>query len=152
MREPVDKSTEMMMNEAFKTLPKKYHKRIPDSRTIVYPEPTPGHATGLKGRVAVMEAFEVNDEIQELILRNASEDQIFQVARKNGFMSMGEDAIIKALEHTIPYEEMNAFGTKLGVEVDLEVDVFSESEVPVDNLVAEDGNTAIMNINEDSAS
>jgi type II secretory ATPase GspE/PulE/Tfp pilus assembly ATPase PilB-like protein len=49
-----------------------------------------------------MEAFEVNEEIQELILRNGSEDQIFQVARRHGFMTMKEDAIIKALEH-VPY-------------------------------------------------
>ena len=147
--EPVDKSTELMMKEAFKTLPEKYHKRIPTNKTIVYPEPTPGNATGLKGRISVMEALEVNEEIQELILNNASEDQILQVSRKNGFMSMREDAIIKALQHVIPYEEMNAFGSKLGVDVDLEVDVFSE---PVDNKVAQENNTAIMDINEDTLS
>lgn len=130
--EPVDKSTEFMINEAFKTLPSRYHDRIPKNRTLVKPEPTPGCATGLKGRVAVMEALQVNEEIQDLILHNASEDQIYQVARRNGFMSMKEDAIIKALQHMIPYEEMNAFGTKVGVE-----DPIDDFVIPVDNLKTE---------------
>ncbi len=131
--EPINKSTEVMIEEAFKTLPERYHSRIPKNRTLVKPEPTPGNATGLKGRVAVMEALEINDEIQDLILHNASEDQIYQVARKHGFMSMKEDAIIKALEHVIPYEEMNAFGTKLGDGEEIE-----DLLIPVDNPVSED--------------
>ncbi len=143
--EPISSSTGIMIDEAFKTLPQKYHANVPSGeRTIVYPEPTPGCTTGLKGRVAVMEAFEVNDEIQELILRNGSEDQIFQVARRHGFMTMQEDAIIKALQHTIPYEEMNAFGTKIGMDMDVD-----ELAIPVDNQVIKDSKTDIMDINED---
>ena len=146
--ETISSSTEIMVNEAFKTLPQKYHVNIPEGeRTVVFPEPSPGCTTGLKGRVAVMEAFEVNEEIQELILRNGSEDQIFQVARRHGFMTMQEDAIIKALKHTIPYEEMNAFGTKIGT--DLEIDDMTASVTPVDNQVIKEATTDIMDINED---
>lgn len=130
IEEKVDKSTNMMMDEAFKTLPERFHNRIPKNRTLLKPEPTPGCATGLKGRVAIMEALEISDEIQELILHNASEDQIYQVARRHGFMSMKEDAIIKALEHVIPYEEMNSFGTKLGVD-----DILESSNLDMDDLV-----------------
>ena len=143
--EPISASTGVMIDEAFKTLPQKYHANIPSGeRTIVFPEPSPGCTTGLKGRVAVMEAFEVNEEIQELILRNGSEEQIFQVARRHGFMSMQEDAIIKALQHTIPYEEMNAFGTKIGMDMDID-----ELSIPVDNQVIKDSTADIMDINED---
>jgi type II secretory ATPase GspE/PulE/Tfp pilus assembly ATPase PilB-like protein len=144
--EPINHSMKMMMDESFKTLPQKYHKRISQSKTIVHPKPSPSCATGLRGRVAVMEALEVDDEIQDLILHNASEDQIFQTARKNGFMSMKEDAIIKALEHVIPYGEMNTFGTKVGL------DNTDDEEVPVDNQATEAAPPAIMNINEDLAS
>jgi type IV pilus assembly protein PilB len=144
--ETISHATQMMMDETFKTLPEKYHKRIPTGKTIVHPEPSPSCATGLKGRVAVMEALEVNEEIQDLILHNASEDQIFQTARKNGFMSMKEDAIIKALHHTIPYAEMNTFGTKVGL------DMAMDNEETVDNQVKEAPPKAIMDINEDIAS
>jgi type IV pilus assembly protein PilB len=130
--EDISDSTKVMMNETLKTLPDRYRKRIPTNRTMVRPQPTPGCATGLRGRVAVMEALEINEEIQDLILHNASEDQIYQVARQHGFMSMKEDAIIKALQHVIPYEEMNAFGTKIGLEESME-----DFIIPVDNPIPE---------------
>jgi type IV pilus assembly protein PilB len=142
--EPVSESTKIMMDQSFKTLPQKYHSRIPEVKTMVRPEPTPSCATGLKGRVAVMEALEVNEEIQELILHGASEEQMFQAARKGGFMTMREDAIIKALQHTIPFEEMNAFGTKVGLDMTLD-----ELKLPVDNQATGEAPTAIMDINED---
>ncbi len=144
--EPISKSTEYMMNETLKTLPERYHKRLPTNRTIVTPEPTPGCATGLRGRVAVMEALEINDEIQDLILHGASEDQIYQVARRNGFMSLKEDAIIKALQHKIPLEEMNSFGSVLE-----EADpVPPATKTPVDNPEPTQANKVIINDNEDT--
>lgn len=148
IEEPVSKSTDRLMDEAFKTLPERYRDRIPKNRTIVSPEPTPGCATGLKGRVAVMEALVIDDEIQDLILHGASEDQIYQVARRNGFMSMKEDAVIKALQHKIPLEEMNAFGTKVSSEADFEKDEI----LPVDNPLHEDPTKAIIKLDEDITS
>ncbi|OGG65940.1 hypothetical protein A2Z56_01490, partial [Candidatus Kaiserbacteria bacterium RIFCSPHIGHO2_12_45_16] len=145
--EPVSESTKIMMEQSFKTLPEKYRSRIPEAKSMVRPEPTPGCATGLKGRVAVMEALEITEEIQELILHGASEEQMLQAARKSGFMTMKEDAIIKALQHTIPFEEMNAFGTKVGLDMTID-----EPKLPVDNQVTAEPPTAIMNINEDIAS
>lgn len=82
----------------------------------------------MKGRTAVTEVLQVTEEIQELILKNASEEEFFAAARKNGFISLHEDAIIKALNHEIPYEEMNVFRSKVGTEP-----LSSEDPVPVDN-------------------
>ena len=147
IEEDISQSTQTMIDESFKTLPERFHDRIPKSHTIVRPEPTPGCATGLKGRVAVMEALEVDDEIQDLILHSASEDQIYQVARKKGFMSMKEDAIIKALNHMIPYEEMNSFGSKVGVE-----NILDNITVPVDNLEQSENKKAIIDVNENTVS
>jgi len=79
-----------------------------------------------------MEILEFNENMQEMILRNASEEEIFVEARKHGFMTLQEDAIIKALNHEIPYEEMNAFGTKIGLETMLE-----EIADPVEEAVVE---------------
>ena len=57
--------------------------------------------------------LQVDEEIQELILKGGSEEDMYKAARKNGFMTIKEDAIVKALEHVIPYEEMNVFGSKI---------------------------------------
>lgn len=140
--EKINPAMKMMMDETFKTLPEKYKSKIPQNDTILHPLPSPKCATGLKGRTAVSEVLEVTEEIQELILRNASEEEFFLSARKNGFISLHEDAIIKALRHEIPYEEMNTFRSKIG----------EMSEDPVDAVdnsfsVTDDG--AIMNSNED---
>ena len=85
----------------------------------------------MRGRLAIMEVLEVNEAIQEMILKSASEEEIYNEARKHGFMTMKEDAIIKALAHKIPLEEMNAFGTKIGVE-----EVLDDTFDPVDNPAA----------------
>ncbi len=113
---PIGQSTSAMIDDAFKDLPERYHNRIPTGRTMLEPVPSPGSTSGLKGRIAVMEVLQVTEEIQELILKNASEEEIHDVARTQGFMSMKEDAIIKLLDHQIPFEEMNAFGTKIGLD------------------------------------
>lgn len=141
---PIDKSMEFMMEDTFKTLPGKFRDRIPTGRTIVRPEPTPGCATGMRGRVAVMEVLEVNEAIQDMILKNASEEQIYDEARKHGFMTMKEDAIAKALNHIIPLEEMNAFGTKIGAD-----DILDE---PVDNQTLVAAKEAIIVSNENTTS
>lgn len=129
----VEGSTAHMIEREFETLPEQYRSRMPQSKTMLHPEPSPGCASGTKGRIAVMEALEVNNEIENLILNGGSEEEIYKVARRNGFMSMKEDAIIKALEHKIPYEEVSAFGTKVGEE-----NVLREKDIPVDNLLIED--------------
>lgn len=128
-QEEITESTHARIDETFKSLPKKYHDRIPDKTTIMHPAPSPGCASGYSGRTAVTEVLEVDEEMQELILKNASEEEFFQSARKNGFITIQEDAIIKALNHEIPYEEMNAFSTQLGIE-----SIEEEDFTPVDNI------------------
>ncbi len=112
----IEGSLKAMVDATFSTLPEKFRDRIPNGDTMLSPEPSPGCASGTKGRIAITETFAITDEIQRLILNNGSEEDMYKAARKNGFMNMKEDAIIKALEHKIPYEEMNSFGTKVGVE------------------------------------
>lgn len=147
IEKPIDKSMEFMMQDTFSTLPEKYRSRIPTGRTIVHPEATPGCATGLRGRVAIMEVLEVNEAIQEMILKNASEEQIYDEARKHGFMTMKEDAILKALDHKIPLEEMNAFGTKIGAE-----ELLDEVAAPVDNQTIDSTSGDIIESNENTSS
>ncbi len=145
--EKINKGMEHMIDDTFKTLPKKYHSRIPDNRTILHPKPSPLSSTGLKGRTAVSEVLEVNEEIQELILQNGSEEQMFMSARKNGFITMQEDAIIKALNHEISYEEMNVFTSKVNSE-----EIPAEEFGTVDNLTEVMISEDIMNNDEKNSS
>jgi type II secretory ATPase GspE/PulE/Tfp pilus assembly ATPase PilB-like protein len=49
--------------------------------------------TGYKGRVAIMELFKLDDEIDELIARRATGREIRQAARAKGFRTLADDAI-----------------------------------------------------------
>ena len=147
----IEGSIETMFDREFKTLPEQFHDRIPKSKTILHPEPSPGCSTGTKGRIAITEVFEVDAEIEQLILQNGSEEQMYQVARKKGFMSMKEDAIIKALDHLIPYEEVNKFGLHSDGESYTKNEIIDSDSVPVDNQTQEVKKTVIINSNEDTS-
>ena len=62
------------------------------------------------------------------MILDIKEAQRTKVVRLPGFLSLQEDAMIKALKHEIPYEEMITFGSQIGLVEDEEVNI-----VPVDN-------------------
>ena len=47
--------------------------------------------TGFQGRTGIYELVTVNDELRGLVHSSASEDQMRDAARRNGFRSMRED-------------------------------------------------------------
>lgn len=150
---PMDASdtVDRMIKDSFATLPERFRSRIRTTGQMLKLQPTDACPSGTRGRIAVTECLEVTDDIERLILDNASEEDLYRAARKNGFMSMKEDAIIKALNKEIPFEEVGAFGTKVGVEEIVEPDPLPETstpaepetlpeapETPVDNLSLDD--------------
>jgi type II secretory ATPase GspE/PulE/Tfp pilus assembly ATPase PilB-like protein len=61
----------------------------------------------MRGRVAVMEAFEMDKDLEMVILKNPIEVEIMKVTRSKGMLTMKEDAILKAMHREIPFEEVN---------------------------------------------
>ncbi|MEW6237146.1 MAG: GspE/PulE family protein [Candidatus Omnitrophota bacterium] len=53
--------------------------------------------TGYRGRTAIHEVLENSDEIRELVLQNATSDQIRAMARKQGMRILREDGWLKVL-------------------------------------------------------
>ena len=62
--------------------------------------------TGMKGRVAIYEVMPVSQEIRDLILRNASTNEIREVARAQGMHSLRQNGLLKVLEGTTTVEEV----------------------------------------------
>jgi len=60
---------------------------------------------GYSGRIAVFEAIEINEEIQSLITQNVKSSDLEKAARKYGFASMFEDALIKSSKGITSLEE-----------------------------------------------
>ena len=104
---PVDGSLKMMIEKQFADLPVEFRKEIPDVKEILEVQSTPQCPKGIKGRVAVFEMFKMDSEIEQVILNNPIESEVYKIARKNGLITMKEDAIIKAMQKIIPFEEIN---------------------------------------------
>lgn len=64
------------------------------------------HGTGYAGRIALFEIISITPELQELILNHPSSMQIWQLAQKQGSVSMFEDGITKVLAGTTTVEEV----------------------------------------------
>ncbi len=62
--------------------------------------------TGYAGRIGIFEILEMSEDIKDLILKNASSDEIVVAARKNGMTSMFEDGISKVFEGFTTFEEV----------------------------------------------
>jgi type II secretory ATPase GspE/PulE/Tfp pilus assembly ATPase PilB-like protein len=107
---PVEGSMEVMMKNEFKDLPEQYQKDIPPLKEVYLKNPTADCPAGTRGRIAVYEMFDMNVDLERAILANKPEDDIFNIARKNGMLTMKEDAIIKAANGVIPFEEVNTLG------------------------------------------
>jgi len=107
---PVQGSMEVMLNNEFKDVPPEYQKDIPPLTEVYLKNPTQDCPSGTRGRIAVYEMFDMNVEFERAILASASEEEIFKIARKNGMLTMKEDAIIKAAKGLIPFEEVNTLG------------------------------------------
>ena len=73
-------------------------------------DPTPECPSGTRGRIAAFEMFDMNIELERAILERRPEDELVSIVRKNGMLTMKEDAIIKSAQGIVPFEEVNMLG------------------------------------------
>lgn len=104
---PVEGSIKVLLEKQFQDLPETYKNEIPVLSEIYEAAPTPECPNGTRGRMAVFEVLEMNKSIEQIVLQNPTEAAITAVARKNGMLTMKEDAIIKSSQKLIPFEEVN---------------------------------------------
>ncbi len=63
--------------------------------------------TGYRGRLAIMELFKMDQDIDELIARRATGREIREAARKTGYRTLAEDAIARVLAGQTDIEEIS---------------------------------------------
>ncbi|MEI7765723.1 MAG: GspE/PulE family protein, partial [bacterium] len=106
---PMDESIKMQIEDELKDLPEEFKKEIEIKSEMYDTVPVSECPTGTRGRVAVFEMFKIDKKIQEIILKNPTEAVIYEEARKNGMLTMKEDAMLKAINGIIPYREVYNF-------------------------------------------
>jgi type IV pilus assembly protein PilB len=104
---PVDGSVKAMIDREFADVPEVFKKDIPFPTQVYTASSTPDCPKGTRGRAAVFEVLQMDRDLEQLILKNASEPEIMKIARKQGMFTMKEDAMIKAFRKEIPWEEVN---------------------------------------------
>lgn len=109
----MNESIKLMLEKEFEDLPERYRKNIDLNRQMHEAEMTAECPNGTRGRTAVFEVMQMDQEIEHIILTNPVETDIYNAARKKGMLTMKEDAIIKSFDRIVPFEEVNALGKEL---------------------------------------
>ena len=107
---PLEGAVKALVENEFKELPPEARKYIPKSDKVFGIAPSATCPNGTRGRIAVFEMLPTTKELEQTILTRPTEPEIAKIARSQGMFTMKEDAIIKMLEGTIPFEEVNTLG------------------------------------------
>ncbi len=106
---PMDEATKIMIQKQFADLSEEYKSKLNITDTSFEAVPSSDCPSGLKGRVAVFEMFKIDTELKAAILKSPTEAEIYKVARKNGMITLREDAILKSLKGNITLQETYNF-------------------------------------------
>ena len=109
---PMDESIRMQIEEQTKDLPTEFKKDIAGRKEMYDTVPSPKCPSGTRGRIAVFEMFKVDKEMQGVILKSPTNADIYKVARKNGMLTMREDAMLKSIDGIIPFTEVYNFSNE----------------------------------------
>lgn len=107
---PIEGGIQMMIEKEFENMPEDHRQKYLENYTqksVYDPQASAESASGTKGRVAVFEMFMMNREIERAVLENPTEQTIEALAYKQGMVTMKQDAILKAMEGVIPFQEIN---------------------------------------------
>jgi type IV pilus assembly protein PilB len=106
---PIDDITQELIKKQFADLDKKYLDKLTIPNHMYEVKPTSDSPSGLRGRVAIFEMFQIDRDIQELILKNPVEPELYKLCRSKGMLTLREDALIKALNGDILIQEVYSF-------------------------------------------
>lgn len=106
---PMDESTKMMIDKHFADLPAEFRSKIDIGNFVYEASPSPECPSGMLGRVPVYEMFKIDKEMQQIILKKPQEQDIYQLARSRGMLTIREDAIVKSIKGLIPFKEIYNF-------------------------------------------
>ncbi len=107
---PIEGSYKEMFDAQFADLPKEFRHEIPDVKAFYEAAPTADCPNGTRGRMAVFEVVEMTKELERVVLTDPVEPKLVEVARKQGMITMREDAMIKSMQGLVPFSEINTLG------------------------------------------
>jgi type II secretory ATPase GspE/PulE/Tfp pilus assembly ATPase PilB-like protein len=95
-----------MIEKQFEDLPAEFKDKLQLTGDLNEAVPSPDCPAGTRGRIPVFEMFKVDKEMQSIILKNPIESEIYKSARSKGMITMREDAILKSIKGSLPFQEI----------------------------------------------
>lgn len=103
---PMDEATKEFIDKEFADLDPKTKEKLGIGNKMFEIRPSSEAPSGTRGRIAVFEMFNVDREMQQVILKNPTEPEIYKLARSKGMISLKEDGILKALKGEVDMKEV----------------------------------------------
>lgn len=103
---PTDETIKALFEKQFTDLPEEFRSKLPLSDKMFETIPSPECPSGTRGRMAVFEMLPIDRDMQNLILKSPGEQEIYDLARKKGMLTMKEDAMKKGILGEIPFAEV----------------------------------------------
>ncbi len=104
---PIDGAIAGLIQKQFADLPEQY-RPVFSSTDMIHDIPKVGGEGVLHDRMPVFEMFAVDKPLQNIILKEPTENAIYDYVRAQGMVTMREDAIIKSVAGVVPWSEANA--------------------------------------------
>lgn len=106
---PMDDITRELVNKQLNDLKPEFRDRLGKLDSMYEIKPTSAVPSGLRGRIAVFEMFMIDRDIQEIILKNPVEPELYRICRSKGMLTLRDDALLKALRGEIMMQEVFTF-------------------------------------------
>ncbi len=103
---PLDEVTKAFVDKQFADLNPTFLPALNIPTKMYDVKPSSEAPSMTHGRIAVFEMFEIDKEIQEIILKNPVEAEIYKACRAKGMITLREDALIKALNGEVLLQEV----------------------------------------------
>jgi type II secretory ATPase GspE/PulE/Tfp pilus assembly ATPase PilB-like protein len=106
---PIESSASIkkMIDEQFADLPDEYRSKLDLTGNLYGVKPTKDAPSGMKGRIAILEMFKVDKELENIILTDPTEQKLYASVRKKGMITLKEAGILKGLEGLVSFSEIN---------------------------------------------
>jgi len=79
---------------------------VPSFDAVFEAAPLSADQTGYRGRTGLHEAIFMDDELGEFLRENPSSSDILKVTRRQGYLTMAQDGVLKAIEGVTSLEEV----------------------------------------------
>lgn len=105
----VEGAVEEIITREFSDLSADYLSKLPITGNVYEAQRSDSSQSGMHGRMPAVELFTVDKELEKIILKKPTEDEIYEYVRKTqGMLTMKNDAILKSMAGLIPWSEVNS--------------------------------------------